>query len=149
MDIYQESISFLGDSVDFDENDLFQCELVSETNEHDDALFLTIFKNETTINLHISVTSPVELPTPLPDALAVAIGEHALEPFRGGFGVGLMPDSRRLSIYKVISLSNKPQGYVQNTFQQLLEKVEQWHLFIEQMDNAETVSEKPPVGIFI
>ncbi|MDW2083654.1 Ati1 family type III secretion system chaperone, partial [Vibrio sp. 1640] len=104
---------------------------------------------ETTINLHMSLTSPVELPTPLPEAIAIAIGEHALEPFRGGFGVGLMPDSRRLTVYKVISLANKPQSYVQNTFQQLLEKIEQWHLFIEQTDNEEAIPEQLPAGIFI
>ncbi|OCA55758.1 Ati1 family type III secretion system chaperone [Photorhabdus namnaonensis] len=149
MDIYQESISFLGNGADFDENGLFQCELSFDTNDHGEALFLTIFKNETTINLHISLTSPVELPTPLPEAIAVTIGEHALEPFRGGFGIGLMPDSRRLTIYKIISLSNKPQNYVQNVFQQLLEKMEQWHHFIEQTNNAETIPEKLPVGIFI
>lgn len=63
MDIYQESISFLGNGADFDENGLFQCELSSDTNNHDDALFLTVFKNEATINLHMSLTSPVELPT--------------------------------------------------------------------------------------
>ncbi|MFV8449615.1 Ati1 family type III secretion system chaperone [Vibrio campbellii] len=149
MDIYQESISFLGNSADFDENGLFQCELSSDANNHDDALFLTVFKNEATINLHMSLTSPVELPTPLPEKIAIAIGEHALEPFRGGFGIGLMPDSRRLTIYKVISLSNKPQDYVQNTFQQLLERMEQWHHFIEQADNAETIPETLPAGIFI
>lgn len=60
-----------------------------------------------------------------------------------------MPDSRRLTIYKVISLSNKPQNYVQNTFQQLLERMEQWHHFIEQADNAETIPETLPAGIFI
>lgn len=122
---------------------------VIEYNDHDEALFLTIFKNETTINLHMSLTSPVELPTPLPEAIAIAIGEHALEPFRGGFGVGLMPDSRRLTVYKVISLANKPQSYVQNTFQQLLEKIEQWHLFIEQTDNEAAIPEQLPAGIFI
>ncbi|EOV6293643.1 TPA: Ati1 family type III secretion system chaperone [Vibrio parahaemolyticus] len=149
MDIYQESISFLGNDANFDANGLFQCELSSNTNDHDEALFLTIFKNETTINLHMSLTSPVELPTPLPESIAIAIGEHALEPFRGGFGVGLMPDSRRLTVYKVISLANKPQSYVQNTFQQLLEKIEQWHLFIEQTDNEEAIPEQLPAGIFI
>ncbi|HHG3229109.1 TPA: Ati1 family type III secretion system chaperone [Vibrio parahaemolyticus] len=149
MDIYQESISFLGNDANFDANGLFQCELSSNTNDHDEALFLTIFKNETTINLHMSLTSPVELPTPLPEVIAIAIGEHALEPFRGGFGVGLMPDSRRLTVYKVISLANKPQSYVQNTFQQLLEKIEQWHLFIEQTDNEEAIPEQLPAGIFI
>ncbi|MDF4801671.1 Ati1 family type III secretion system chaperone [Vibrio parahaemolyticus] len=149
MDIYQESISFLGNDANFDANGLFQCELSSKTNDHDEALFLTIFKNETTINLHMSLTSPVELPTPLPEAIAIAIGEHALEPFRGGFGVGLMPDSRRLTVYKVISLANKPQSYVQNTFQQLLEKIEQWHLFIEQTDNEAAIPEQLPAGIFI
>ncbi|OUJ26445.1 ati2 chaperone [Vibrio parahaemolyticus] len=138
-----------GNDANFDANGLFQCELSSNTNDHDEALFLTIFKNETTINLHMSLTSPVELPTPLPEAIAIAIGEHALEPFRGGFGVGLMPDSRRLTVYKVISLANKPQSYVQNTFQQLLEKIEQWHLFIEQTDNEEAIPEQLPAGIFI
>ncbi|UZE61461.1 Ati1 family type III secretion system chaperone [Aeromonas veronii] len=149
MDLYQESISFLGNGADFDENGLFQCELSPDKNNHDDALFLIIFKNETTINLHMSLTSPVELPTPLPETIAIAIGEHALEPFRGGFGIGLMPDSRRLTIYKVISLSNKPRDYVQNTFQQLLERMEQWHNFIEKADSAETIPEKLSAGIFI
>jgi|GEM_PF-2518040 len=149
MDIYQESISFLGNNVDFDDNGLFQCELSPESGIHDEALFLTIFKNEATINLHISITSPIELPVPMPDQLAVAIGEQALEPFRGGFGVGLMSDSRRLSIYKVIALSNKPQGYVQSTLQQLLDKVEQWHRFIEQIETSTESIEKPNSGIFI
>ncbi|MDW2150099.1 ati2 chaperone, partial [Vibrio sp. 378] len=31
MDIYQESISFLGNDANFDENGLFQCELSSNT----------------------------------------------------------------------------------------------------------------------
>ena len=97
MDIYQESISFLGNGANFDENGLFQCELSSDTNNHDDALFLTVFKNETTINLHMSLTSPVELPAPLPETIAITIGEHALEPFRGGFGIGLMPDSQKIN----------------------------------------------------
>ncbi|MCG9575775.1 ati2 chaperone [Vibrio tubiashii] len=149
MDIYQESISFLGNNVEFDDNGLFQCELSPESGIHDEALFLTIFKNEATINLHVSITSPIELPIPMPDQLAVALGEQALEPFRGGFGIGLISDSRRLSIYKIIALSNKPQGYVQNTLQQLLDKVEQWHQFIEQVETSTESIERPNSGIFI
>ncbi|MEZ8107074.1 ati2 chaperone [Vibrio genomosp. F6] len=149
MDIYQDSISFLGEGANFDENGLFQCELSPDTNNHDDALFLTVFKNETTINLHISITSPVELPTPIPETIAIALGEHALEPFRGGFGIGIMPDSRRLTVYKVIPLSSKPQDYVETTFQQLLERMEQWHQFIDQVDDAVITPEILPARIFI
>ncbi|AZU48876.1 ati2 chaperone [Aeromonas hydrophila] len=38
---------------------------------------------------------------------------------------------------------------MQNTFQQLLERMEQWHHFIEQADNEGAIPEKLPAGIFI
>lgn len=146
MDIYQQSISFLDEKVVFDENGLFQCELSSED---DQVLFFNVFKNEETIQLHLSLISPVVLPTPLPDLLAVKIAEQALEPLRGGFGIGLIPDSRRLTLYKVISLSGKPQGYVQDAFEQLLERMDQWHQFIEEIENSSTMAETPSNSLFI
>lgn len=149
MDIFQQSIQFLGASAVFNDEGLFQCELLPDGGDHEQALFLTVFKNEDTLSLHMSITSPVELPTPMPDALAIAIGEHALEPFRGGFGVGLMPNSRRLSVYKVVSLAGKPEGYVQNVFQQLGDKIEDWHQFIEQISSQPESGESKPDGMLV
>lgn len=146
MDIYQQSISFLDEKAVFDENGLFQCELSSEDAQ---ALFFNVFKNEETIQLHLSLISPVVLPTPLPDLLAVKIAEQALEPLRGGFGICLMPDSRRLTLFKVISLSGKPQGYVQDAFEQLLARMDQWHQFIEEIENSSTTAETPSNSLFI
>lgn len=111
MDIFEESLSPLGVSVAFDENNLFSCEINQESTEGRGRApwQLTVYRDQDDISLAISIVLGTPLPdNPTPDFIT-SLGEQAIEPLRGGVGIGIYPEPLNLPFTNGYnSLANQP-----------------------------------------
>ena len=136
MDIYQESLAFLGININFDESGIFTCELRADESDEESGQIFTAIKNTTNMTLAISFASNKDLPEPIPDGLFLVFADQALGPIYGGMGLGLLANSRRLVAYKTVSLNNTSADIAEKTFAELDQEITQWNDIIEQVEEG-------------
>lgn len=127
MDIFQQACAELGlGEMSFDEDNNFFCELESLDDQQSPGLVITINKNVDEISLMLVVTVQRELPEQLSADFLVEFGERAIEPSRGGYGIGIFPNSKLLSLYQKVLLSDSVDGHLKNKFSDLVDAAEIW-----------------------
>ena len=134
MDIYQQSLSFLGVDIEFNEYDIFSCELRSDD---DDGILLTAIKNTLNLALTVSIANNIDLPNPMPDPLFLVFADQSLAPIYGGMGLGLLPNSRRLVAYQTIYLDKAVDRTIQNIVEELTAEIEQWNEMIDKVKHTQ------------
>ncbi|NRD73755.1 ati2 chaperone [Shewanella sp. VB17] len=140
MDIYQQSLSFLGVDIKFNEYGIFSCELRSDKENEDDGILLTAIKNTLNLTLSVSISNHKELPNPMPDTLFLVFADQSLAPVYGGMGLGVLPDSRRLVAYQTLSLDKALDGAVQRMVEELTTEIEQWNEMIDKVNHTQDTS---------
>jgi hypothetical protein len=124
MDVFEEALAECGLPIAF-ENNIFACELQREP-EETVPLLLSVYRDLSEVSLGISVTIRHSIPeSPSPDFVS-ALAEQALDPLRGGVGIGIFPGTTRLALYQRIPLSGLPKGAVMKVIEQLVEAAEDW-----------------------
>lgn len=127
MDVFEEAVSELGIiGINFGSNNLFACEWKEENDTKESGRLLSIYRDYQTMTLHISVTTQNSLPKNIPYNFFIDFAEHAIEPFRNGYGVGLFPNSKKISIYKNITIADKTKYFIAEEINELIECSEQW-----------------------
>ncbi|WP_155961412.1 type III secretion system chaperone [Edwardsiella ictaluri] len=148
MDIFEESLSPLGVSVVFDENNLFSCEINQESTEGRGRApwQLTVYRDQDDISLAISIVLGTPLPdNPTPDFITL-LGEQAIEPLRGGVGIGIYPGTSQLAVYQRVQLSGKPTGIVIEAIKSLFAIAEEWESLLSP-ERQKPPSNTPPPRI--
>ncbi|WFO13042.1 hypothetical protein [Edwardsiella ictaluri] len=146
MDIFEESLSPLGVSVVFDENNLFSCEINQESTEGRGRApwQLTVYRDQDDISLAISIVLGTPLPdNPTPDFITL-LGEQAIEPLRGGVGIGIYPGTSQLAVYQRVQLSGKPTGIVMEAIKSLFAIAEEWESLLSPERQKTPIEHTPP-----
>ncbi|BEH98598.1 hypothetical protein KH201010_13470 [Edwardsiella ictaluri] len=146
MDIFEESLSPLGVSVAFDENNLFSCEINQESTEGRGRApwQLTVYRDQDDISLAISIVLGTPLPdNPTPDFIT-SLGEQAIEPLRGGVGIGIYPGTSQLAVYQRVQLSGKPTGIVIEAIKSLFAIAEEWESLLSPERQNPPIEHTPP-----
>lgn len=126
MDIYKDSLDALEVPVVFDENDIFSCDINREQNDGKEPLQLVVFRNQEEISLAISVVIGEPIPAGLSSEFITLLAEQALEPLRGGIGIGIYPGTNHLTVYKIVQLSCQPKSIVMEAIESLVNIAEKW-----------------------
>ncbi|MHA0902063.1 hypothetical protein [Enterobacter ludwigii] len=127
MDIFEQICAELGiEGVKFNHDNIAYCELMS--NEEKLPLRCFLYRNYEEMSINIAVSTRNALPDNITPDFLTFLAENAIEPFRGGYGVGLLPDSesRELVVYKCIMLSGYQCGAIKTHFAELIDIAEQW-----------------------
>lgn len=126
MGIFEETLSPLGVTVTFDENNLFSCEINQTSTEERAPWQLVVYRNQDDISLAISIVLGTPIPeSPSPEFIT-SLGEQAIAPLRGGVGIGIYPGTSQLAVYQLVQLSGKPTGIVMETIENLFGIAEEW-----------------------
>ena len=129
MDIFEEAFSELGiEGITFGEDNVLTCELSRQEDGRDIVLSLSAYRDHQEMSLRLSVTTQNTIPDTVPGDFVVELGERAIEPFRGGFGIGVLPECRNVTIYRNIIISGKPKGFIKEAVGELIEAAEEWDL---------------------
>lgn len=126
MDIFEQICHELNiTGLSFDRDNILQCELRLSAEEP--ALLLSLYRNYTEMSLCLSVTTRNELPENVSADFLTRLAESAIEPFRGGVGIGMLPGhGRALSAYKCIMLAGYMVGDIQSLLADVTEMAEFW-----------------------
>ena len=125
MDIFESALSCFGLDLHFNHDNLIRLDVVFDDRE-DEVMSLIIYRNTQDVSLAISILTHSILPEKIPDALCERIIRLSLEPLRNNPGVGIYPDSRRIAIYQIVPLSDKPEGYLRAVIDRLVNEVHKW-----------------------
>ncbi len=143
MDIFEETLSPLGVTVTFDENNLFSCEINQTSAEERAPWQLAVYRNQDDISLAISIVLGTPIPeTPSPEFIT-SLGEQAIDPLRGGVGIGIYPGTAQLAVYQRVPLSGKPTSIVMEAIENLFGIAEEWESRLS-ADRQQTT--KPPTA---
>ncbi len=129
MDIFEEAFSELGiEGISFGDDNVLTCELSRQEDGRDIVLSLSAYRDHQDMSLRLSVTTQNTIPDDVPGDFVVEFGERSIEPFRGGFGIGVLPECRNITVFKNIVISGKPKGFVKESVGELIEAAEEWDL---------------------
>ncbi|MBS3050484.1 hypothetical protein [Enterobacter mori] len=127
MDIFEQICAELGiEGVRFNHDNIAYCELMC--NEEKLPLRCLLYRNYEEMSINVAVRTRNALPENITPDFLTLLAENAIEPFRGGYGVGLLPgsESRELVVYKCIMLSGYQSGEIKTHFAGLINIAEQW-----------------------
>lgn len=129
MDLYLEILAELAiEPLTFDENNVCSFE-IEQVNKSDSLAFVVnIVRNIEAMALNITASTATEIPSSISPELFSLLGKHALGPLRGDTGVGVFPDTNRVSVFTCLSLSNYHTGQLKEALSDLIEKVQLWEL---------------------
>ncbi|MBM7074298.1 hypothetical protein JQC92_20110 [Shewanella sp. 202IG2-18] len=147
MDIFEEAFSELGiEGITFGDDNVLTCELSRQEDGRDIVLSLSAYRDHQEMSLRLSVTTQNTLPDNVPGDWVVEFGERAIEPFRGGFGIGVLPECRNVTVYRNIIISGKPKGFIKEAVGELIEAAEEWDLKLYNLNQANAGAGKPGAG---
>lgn len=126
MDIYESIFEGLGIDVRFDSNNLFSCEIKNTQNKSTTPYLLTAFRDTENLSVRLSLLIRETIPSMASVDFFNAFAEKALEPMRGGIGIGICPGTQFLVCYKIISLVGKHQHHGTEAINSLIEQAKQW-----------------------
>ena len=142
MDIFEEAFSELGiEGITFGDDNVLTCELSRQEDGRDIVLSLSAYRDHQEMSLRLSVTTQNTIPDNVPGDFVVEFGERAIEPFRGGFGIGILPECRNVTVYRNIVISGKPKGFIKEAVGELIEAAEEWDLKLYNLNQG--ITEKP------
>ncbi|RYV03312.1 hypothetical protein SOPP22_04890 [Shewanella sp. OPT22] len=147
MDIFEEAFSELGiEGITFGDDNVLTCELSRQEDGRDIVLSLSAYRDHQEMSLRLSVTTQNTLPDNVPGDWVVEFGERAIEPFRGGFGIGVLPECRNVTVYRNIIISGKPKGFIKEAVGELIEAAEEWDLKLHNLNQGNAGAGKPGAG---
>ena len=127
MNIFEESLEeVFGVKVTFDENNMFSCELKKDDDKG--ALLLCVHRDLEEMSLRVSVATRNLMPESPSSEFLTEFGEKALEPLRGGIGIGVCPGSNNMMLYKVLLLGGQHKGFIMDTIESLIKAAEEWDI---------------------
>ncbi|RLV60459.1 hypothetical protein D5018_06605 [Parashewanella curva] len=142
MDIFEEAFSELGiEGITFGDDNVLTCELSREEEGRKIVLSLSAYRDHQEMSLRLSVTTNNTIPDNVPEDFMLAFGERAIEPFRGGYGIGILPECKNVTVYRNIIISGKPKGFIKDSVGELIEAAEEWDLKLYNLTN--NVTDKP------
>ncbi|WP_133408094.1 hypothetical protein [Parashewanella tropica] len=142
MDIFEEAFSELGiEGITFGDDNVLTCELSREEEGRKIVLSLSAYRDHQEMSLRLSVTTNNTIPENVPEEFMLAFGERAIEPFRGGYGIGILPECKNVTVYRNIIISGKPKGFIKDSVGELIEAAEEWDLKLYNLNN--NVTSKP------
>ncbi len=127
MDIYLEILAELAiEQLSFDEDDICNFEIQSAENKDTDPFIVNIIRDNQAMALGICVTTASELPQQISPELFTLFGKHAMGPMRGDSGVGILPNTNKVSAYTRLLLSDYREGQLKEALSELIEKAQVW-----------------------
>lgn len=121
-----EQLQAMGIPPQFDHDGLFSFVLQRDGGG---AVTATLHKDEPNRKLRLAVQSQSSLGKNMSPEFIQELARQSLEPLRDGYGIGLFPDSDRLTVYKVLELdTDTPLRTVLHT---LLSHTEHWERLLQ------------------
>lgn len=132
----EEQLKAMGIPPQFDHDGLFSFVLQRDGGG---AVTATLHKDEPGRKLRLAVQGQCCLGGGMSPELIRELARQALEPLRDGYGVGLYPDSDRLTVYKVLELDTDTT--LQPVLHTLLSHVEHWEQLLQAVPPASPADE--------
>ncbi|MCL1123364.1 hypothetical protein [Shewanella surugensis] len=128
MDIFEQSLAALNVDIHFNHEGCFTCTLKGE--DGGSGLNLFVYKHVQQVSLSLIMMGQTDIPEKGSHALLMQLGERAMSPLNEGLGVGILPNTQRISVYKKVTLLDKPLGYVMDNINQLIAELELWDRYL-------------------
>ncbi len=142
MKAFEDYFSDQGIEAKFDTRGIFTCILEPEA-EKDVSLSMTAYSDIQARMLRIAITANNEIPNNTPISFYREIAEKAIQPLRGGVGVGIFESENRVTVYQSLKISTLTKELIEETINLLVEHIEEWD---KKLLNAQKRSEKSTVN---
>lgn len=136
MKIFEELLAGLGVAIVFDEDGVFSCQLHDEQKHGADPYTMLAFRDDQEMRLHIFFVVREALPKSLPLHFFYEFGRQALGPCRQEIGVGVLPETESIVVFRTINISDAPKIDILDFIQPLLMAVEYWEEKTENLKSA-------------
>lgn len=122
----EEQLQAMGIPPEFDHDGVFSFVMLRDGGG---AATATLHKDEPARKLRLAVQCQSTLCDNISPALIRELARQALKPLRDGYGVGLFPDSDRLTVFTVLELDTAPP--LRPVLNTLLSQSEHWERLIQ------------------
>lgn len=122
-DAFEVAINELGIAVTFNDNHFGK--FVLQREDHSE-IFVTLFKDLEQATLRMTAYTSGVIPEHITSDFFTRFAERALEPLRGGIGIGISQGCSNLCLYYTLALQNYVSGQSLCALEKLVEQVEEW-----------------------
>ena len=122
-DKFDLAFSDLGLSPSGGEGDFYSFVLQREDRSE---IIVSLFKDTEQLALRMSVHTSNKIPHTISREFFECFAQAALEPLRGGMGVGMSPGCEHLCVYHILPLAGYGQGHSLMVLENLVEHAENW-----------------------
>ncbi|WP_299495052.1 CesT family type III secretion system chaperone [uncultured Shewanella sp.] len=112
------------DEFRLDETQSYHCIFAVSGEE----LMLTLNVEEQSHTVFLSVTTSASMKHECDKAFFMAFSRQAMEPFRGGVGVGVFPESEEISVYNAFSYIENDSDEILALISNVVEKAYEWQM---------------------
>lgn len=71
----------------------------------------------------------IDITQPIPQDVVITLLHASTNPLIGGFGVGVIPGTDHLAVYKIIPLNILTEEYMKSALSELIEQIGYWNNF--------------------
>jgi len=124
------AIADLDVALTFNENNFAKFVLQREDNSK---IIITLFKDIEQYSLRMTAHTSNAIPSPVSPDFFARFAQAALEPLRGGIGVGMNQGDEYMCVYYTLSLKNYVRGQSRIALESLIEQVEVWDAVLSRL----------------
>ncbi|MCD6027674.1 MAG: hypothetical protein K0R08_2193 [Solimicrobium sp.] len=117
------AIDDLGVVIKFNDVNLAKFALQREDNSE---ILITLYRDVEHYLLRMTAHTSRTIPSEISPEFFTRFAQSALEPLRGGIGIGMSEGARNLCVYYALPLQHYVQGQSLTVLESLVEKVEEW-----------------------